>query len=113
MTLKQKLEAAVASGHDSKEVRTLVRLNYASVFNNDPPYKEEVDQGVKCFDAGVSAERHRLRPILEAMIKECVSALEYYGETDNWPYATKGKCPGEKANAALAALERLVGEKDG
>lgn len=62
--------------------------------------------------------RQAARPILhERLLKanEIIAVLEgalkFYAETNNWPYAEKGKCPGELANAALAKLSEFRGKK--
>jgi hypothetical protein len=63
--------------------------------------------------AAADVEYQSLAPLITALIAEVKrlrEALEYYQETDNWPYATKGKCPGAAARNALAASDKALEE---
>lgn len=102
MTLSTLIRERLA--FDKETSRQSVRDIYRSFFNGDPPFKSEVDQGLKCMEM----ENARLQPILTQLIA-CVEAGESVIQThgENGPIESADI---STLKEALAALRDSLGE---
>lgn len=53
----------------AKALRENIREMYRLIMNNDPPFKEEIDFGVKCYIAGFAAARVDAERVLVAELQ--------------------------------------------
>jgi hypothetical protein len=103
MTLPDRI--ARVSEFEEKALRPRVRDAYRSIFKDDPPFKEEVDQGLKCMEM----ENARLRPLIAAL-GECVRALALEDTRYRDRDANGEEIEGCYRADALAQLERTLEE---